>query len=329
MPIPSLLEEFTREDVPAGLIFDDSRHYIDHLAPFCALLDWPLIVCEESIAKIARRFYPGLKITEINLFDLYGAPSTIVSCDSRGLIETACPISPKKLLWLPHGNSDKGWKGSFFSPLQGETVLVYGQKMIDFMHREQIFPQTISVGNFRLEYWLKHRLFYDTLLKETLSLQKARATYLYAPTWDDREGNGSLWKAFPLLASHLPEDCNLIVKIHPNTLSQHEPQIERWIGQYANRPNIYFLTEWPPIYPLLNLCDAYIGDMSSIGYDFLYWNRPMFFFNHNNLNSFLYRCGIPFTPETVASIFDKKYNDLEFKDVRKQVYAYTFDRRSE
>src|SRR3990167_1570221 len=184
--------------------------------------------------------------------------------------------------------------------------------MIDFMQREQISPQTISVGNFRLEYWLKHRLFYDTLLKETLSLREARATYLYAPTWDDREGNGSLWKAFPLLASHLPEDCNLIVKIHPNTLSQHQPQIEKWIGQYANRPNIYFLTEWPPICPLLNLCDAYIGDMSSIGYDFLYWNRPMFFFNHNNLNSFLYRCGIPFTPETVASIFDKKYNDLEF-----------------
>ena len=37
----------------AGLIFDESSHYLDHLAPFCALMRWQLMVCEESVASRA------------------------------------------------------------------------------------------------------------------------------------------------------------------------------------------------------------------------------------------------------------------------------------
>jgi hypothetical protein len=311
----------------AGLIFDDSRHYIDHLAPFCALHSWPLIVCEEAVADLTRRYYPGLEVVEMKLWNLT-LPKTVVTCDPRPLLESAIPAHPRiNLLWLPHGNSDKGWKSSIFEPLRGQTALVYGQKMIDFMQSKQVFPNTIRVGNFRERFFSQNRSFYENVIAKEIPLPKARMTYLYAPTWNDAEGNGSFWEMFPLLAAHLPEDCNLIVKIHPNTAVQFAPEIERLIGQYAKRTNLFFLTEFPPIYPLLSICDAYIGDMSSIGYDFLFWKRPMYFLKGEGPSQFLYRCGIEIFPDQIRSIFDENNNE-ERESIQAQVYAYTFDRYS-
>lgn len=318
------MRELVEIKTPAGLIFDDSRHYIDHLAPFCSLKGWPLIICEGEIADLTRRYYPDLEIIEINRWDL-NLPSALVACDSRGLIESAFPAAavPKELYWLPHGNSDKGWKNPIFEPLRNENALVYGQKMIDFMSQKSVKPHTIRVGNFRLYYWMKHRSFYEKILKEEIPLPKARQTYLYAPTWNDAEGNGSFWEMLPLLTSHLPSDCNLIVKIHPNTQTRSLPEIERLIGQYAKRTNIFFLLEFPPIYPLLSICDAYIGDMSSIGYDFLYWKRPMYFLKTANRSQFLYRCGMEINPDQMAAIFNPVQTSRE--ELQNEIYAYTFD----
>lgn len=311
----------------AGLIIDDSRHYIDHLAPFCGLRGWPLITCEGTVADLARRFYPDLEIIEINRWDLK-LPPRVVACDPRISIEAAFQSSPRELLWLPHGNSDKGWNGPIFEPLRGETALVYGQKMIDFMHQGAVFPRTIRVGNFRAAYWMKNQKFYDALTTREIPLPEGNRTYLYAPTWYDWEGNGSFWEILPLLTAHLPDDCSLIVKIHPNMQRQHEIEIERLIGKYAKRNNIFFLTDFPPVYPLLNICSAYIGDMSSIGYDFLYWNRPMFFLQRDRRSQFLYRCGIRILPADIQSIFER-HEDCRFKEIRKEVYDYTFDSDSQ
>lgn len=316
----------------AGLIFDDSRHYIDHLAPFCALQKWPLIACEGAVADLCRRYYPGLEVIEANIWNL-SLPSTLVSCYPARLIQSAFPSSAScKILWLPHGNSDKGWKVPFFEALQRETALIYGQKMQDFLHKKHLSLPTVRIGNFRLRYWMQHRSFYDAL---ALPLPPADKTYLYAPTWNDEEGNGSFWQMFPCLAAHLPSDCSLIVKIHPNTLRQQEIEIERLKGKYERNRNIVFLPEFPPIYPLLNRCSAYIGDMSSIGYDFLHWNRPMYFLNakkenlENDPSLFLYRCGVCIAPEDAGAIFYRRDDDSRFTDIRKQVYAYTFDRSAQ
>ena len=302
----------------AGLIFDDSRHYLDHLAPFCALQRWPLIVCEGEVAELARRYYPNLEVLEMNRWDLK-LPPYLVACDPRPLLESVISPDPnRKLFWLPHGNSDKGWKTPIFEPLRQETALVYGQKMIDFMQKQNVFPETIRIGNFRLHYWMENRGFYEAILKEEICLPQAEKTYLYAPTWNDPEGNGSFWRMLPLLTASLPNHCNLLIKIHPNTQTQYAPEIERLIGQYAKRKNICFLTEFSPIYPLLSICDAYIGDMSSIGYDFLFWKRPMYFLKGADRSQFLYRCGMEIFPDQIHSIFQSTVDDM--KDIQVDVY---------
>jgi teichoic acid glycerol-phosphate primase len=299
----------------AGLIYDDSRHFIDHLAPFCALMGWPLIICEDVIAELAIHYYPDLKVIQKNIFQLK-LPTTVVTCDNRPILRAAFPGQDAKILWLPHGNSDKGAKGPFFECLNNEIALVYGQKMIDFMHEKNVFPKTFKIGNFRWQYYLKHKAFYKKLVDAVLP--KTTRNFLYAPTWDDAEGNGSFWKAFPQMAHSVPSDCHLFVKLHPNTVRKHEVELEILMGRYAKKKNIFFLPEFPPIYPLLSFFDAYIGDMSSIGYDFLKFDKPLFFLNANP-QLYLSRCGTPIQAER----FDFQATD-RLSSVRKEAYAYTF-----
>jgi hypothetical protein len=304
----------------AGLIYDDSRHYIDHLGPFCALHKWPLIVCEPIVEDLVKYYYPDLQVIRVNSWDLV-FPSTLVTCDTKSLIESSLGVKiDSQVLWLPHGHSDKGWKESFFKALRGEkTALVYGQKMIDLIMEENISIPMIQVGNFRWKYWMKHQSFYQKIIQKIV--HPKNKTYLYAPTWDDAENNSSFWQVFPSLAKEVPSNCHLIVKIHPNTYLQHFVEIEKIIGKFQ-RENICFLTDFPPIYPLLSICDAYIGDMSSIGYDFLKFNRPMFFLSTHNKNFPLYSCGTIIHPEQISSLFHPQKDS--FKKIRKQIYDYTF-----
>ena len=287
----------------AGLIYDDSRHYIDHLAPLCALLGWPLITCEPSVAILARKYYPDLEVIEQGLWDLK-LPPCIVACDSKPLLRAAFPNQSCKLLWLPHGNSDKN---SVFEQL-GEIALTSWKQMTDRIHS----TRTVSVGNFRWEYFLKHQKFYQNMIHFP---QKGKKI-LYAPTWDDSENNCSFWKAFPRLVNHLPKDCHLLVKLHPNTLQKYAAELEVLIGRYTK--NVYFLPEIPPIYPILGNCDAYIGDMSSVGYDFLTFDRPMYFLNAKP-HLPLHACGWGIEPEGFCLRPDP------FSKVRKATYQHTFD----
>jgi hypothetical protein len=282
-----------------GLIFDDSRHYIDHLAPFCSQIGWPLIVCEPEIAVLCRKLYPDLQLIEEPLLDLK-LPPGIVSCDPVPIIQAAFPHQETKVFWLPHGNSDKGWNSPFFQGV-GDTAFVYGQKMIDFMHAKSVFPKTIRVGNFRYEYFLKHRAFYENLYPEI--------PILYAPTWEDSEKNGTFWSAFPYLIEKFP---HLAVKLHPNTIRKFEVELEILKGRYPN----LFVDEIPPIYPLLSRCRELICDTSSIGYDFLTFDRPVHFI-HPNPHLPLHQCTTSITRQKMASYtFDAP---PDWNQVRKEI----------
>jgi len=264
-----------------GLLFDDSPHYLDHLAPFCALLEWPLIICEPHIQELARRFYPDLTIIDRDISGLgrwiEQHFSYFVSCVTRPFLTVAFGTIAITHIWLPHGNSDKGHTISYFNGLQQEEiVLIYGQQMADRLALiKGLSPKlrTIRIGNFRNLYYktrpLSARYF-------NVKFKTSQYTICYAPTWEDAEKNSSFWYVFPSLLSLLPKDINLLVKLHPNTLIHDAPRVERLLGQ-IHETNVQFLFDFPPVFPMLAKCDAYLGDASSIGYDFLFFNRPLFF----------------------------------------------------
>ncbi|MDE3045047.1 MAG: CDP-glycerol glycerophosphotransferase family protein [Verrucomicrobiota bacterium] len=291
----------------AGLIFDESFHYLDHLGPFCALMDWPLIVWEDSIADACQTYYPDLQVIQKKMGDLH--PPCLVTCVSRPLLEAALSPHhpPVQMMWLPHGLSDKGWKSPFFEALGCEQfLLVYGQKMRDVLYAKNISVPQISVGNFRKVYSEKHRPFYEKLLEQRFG---KRRFILYAPTWEDCENNGTFWEAYSQLIQQVPKDRTLLIKLHPNTERLHSPRIEQCKGKAPS--NVEFLENFPPIYPLLARTDIYIGDMSSIGYDFLCCQRPMYFLCREKVDpnrdpsAFLMQAGECIELNEISQLFQK------------------------
>jgi len=338
----------------AGLIYGKNAHHLDHIAPLCALIGMPLIVTEEEIAVQGRHFYPGIKMIYA---DYLQAPQFVVShfdvvfySMPRDLFDEIFFFAQKLLqkkvhtVWCPHGNSDKGHSIFFMEALHKEEVaLVYGKQMIEFLQKKNVFDQLKShvlTSNYRYEVYLQNKEFYDHLAERLIArrLTPAKKTILYAPTWQDYEKSGSFFDAMPSLAETIPPDVNLVIKLHPNLLEQYDARIEEIIACYASNPQLLFLMDFPPIYPLLFLADVYLGDMSSIGYDFLALDRPLFFLNQNTRDPlqdpglYLFRCGIEIKKEDypkIYSIIDHFFHfELRsFSPIRQEVYTYAFGHR--
>lgn len=335
----------------AGLIEGWAPHYIDHLAPLCSFLKIPLLVTDEKIEETISIFYPNLTTYCIPPLAL---PEKILECleilfvcTPKVLVEEtlffAQKLHKKKIhtIWCPHGNSDKGHQSSHMEALnQEEIALVYGKKMIDFLKQKTAFSQlkcTVEVSNFRLKHYKENQKLYDKLLKTHVleKLPKGKKLLLYAPTWQDNEKSSSFYEATPHLIKNLPSEWNLIIKPHPNLALKEEASYSFLRKLSQSRPNILFLTDFPPIYPLLAAVDLYIGDFSSIGYDFLSFQKPMFFLNEqkrlkeSDLGLYLYQCGTEIQPDDYPNIYTIIQNTLTqdstlFSLARKKVYEYTF-----
>jgi len=311
----------------------------------------PLIVTEEEIADLAKKYYPHLNVF---LWNYLEAPQKIVQsaeivfcCLPRDLFDEIFFFAQKLLakrvhtIWCPHGNSDKGHSSFFMEALKKEQVaLIYGKKMIDFLMKKHVFDQLkayVLIDNFRYGFFKLHQMFYRQIVQKEISghLLPGKKNILYAPTWQDYENSSSFFEATDILIKNLPAEYNLIVKIHPNIFLTQEARIEVLKEKTHEQKGILILTQFPPIYPLLHDIDIYVGDMSSIGYDFLTFDKPMFFLNQNRRDSkidpglYLFRCGVEVLPEQYSEIYQIiakhiPYDKRDFSEARKEVYRYTF-----
>lgn len=330
-----------------GLVYGPQEHHLDHIATLCTILDIPLIVTDEEVEKQAKTYYPQLVTF---FFPYLSAPNQIIQ--NYDVILTAMPTDmfesifflAKQLckknpitLWCPHGNSDKGYDSFAMSALNKEKVLlVYGKKMVDFFKEKQAIAHDahiLPVGNYRYTFYQKHKSLYQKLIQSEVldKLIPDAPIYLYAPTWEDDEKASSFHQAIPHLLETLPSDINLIVKFHPNTLLEENLSIKKLFWKYESTPNVLFLEHFPLIYPLLDLSSVYIGDTSSIGYDFLSFNRPMFFLNVQNKvpSRPLYKCGTLISKEEFPTIYSHIAHHLTtdhdlFHTERAKMYEYTF-----
>ena len=219
-------------------------------------------------------------------------------------------------------------------------LVVYGQNMIDMLKQEEVFQNIhymVRGGNFRYIYYKQNKEFYDAIIqKEILSqFAKQQPIILYAPTWLDLEESTTFFDAYSPILDQLPEHYNMIVKLHPRLELDNTALYYHIVGKYEKKPNVVFLNHFPPVYPLLSRADIYLGDMSSVGYDFLAFNRPMFFFNKFRRDAkydrrlYLFRCGKEIVPSQYSELYTiieaSLDNDVEeFSSIRKEVYDYTF-----
>lgn len=338
----------------AALIFGPHTHHLDHLGPLSQVMGIPLYITDEEVYEEARRFYPAIDSRFFSPLEVSVAllkeQEVVISCLAKPLIDELFFFAQHALrktiipIWCPHGNSDKGHISGFMQYLREEkAALVYGPKMVDFFKEAGAFEGLrayMMTGNYRLEDYHTHQLFYDRLAETHVhrKLPKAGITYLFAPTWQDSENASSFEGACETLIEKIPHETNLIIKLHPNTRLQDEWKIQQLQDKYSSNPHILFLENYPHIYSLLSLCNLYIGDASSIGYDFLSFDRPMVFLNQRRLDrakdasAYLFRCGVVIPPQDYVRIYALikdalPYDHQLFSSIRKEVYDYTFGKQ--
>lgn len=303
----------------AGLLLGSMEHHLDHIAPLCSLRGIPLLVTDEHIEQLANTFYPDLEVARLLPDQIVSNFDTLYTCTPRLLFEEVFFIPQKllgktlKTIWVPHGNSDKGYAAPLMEALKDEAeALVYGPKMIDFLKEKNVHShlRIEAVGNYRRTYWKKHRSFYAPLLPCLPG-----KIVLYAPTWQDAEKSTSYFDLLPHLTYH--PDFSIILRLHPNLPLPEKPLPS----------NIHLSTHFPPVYPWLDISDIYLGDMSSIGYDFLSFRRPMFFLNQNRRPPLpLFPCGTVIDPSDYSYIYDilKTADNEPFLAKQIQLYDYNF-----
>lgn len=315
-------------------------HLLDHIAPLADLLQIPLITTEEKNFALAQTYYPHVEAEydpdlEFRLASLAARFDALFECKywipQLKTLFHGIHNKNMRLIFCPHGQSDKGMTGAPLLAPYGEqdAVLLYGELLIQMLKDLEVWPAICNyaiVGNYRLAHYLHYKKFYDKLIeKEIFSQLPQQQTLLYAPTWQDANQSTSFFYGTPKLFSELPPHWNLIVKVHPR-LEEKDPARFYFLSQLAEkRNNALIISEFPPIYPLLNKADLFLGDFSSVGYDFLYFQKPMFFLPHPSLpQGRLQNCGLNIPKDTPIFPFIEKNMNHNFKEKQEKLYRLAF-----
>lgn len=315
--------------------------HLDHLGVLSSLLKIPLIVTDEKNFKLAQEFYPDL-CPELKGLDELSIEHLALNYDV--IYETgkffAAELKPfLKLLFqkeiyfvfCPHGNSDKGH--SLKNHVEQDISLVYGGHLHDLLKQTgaiEKISRTVRTGNYRYPYYLKHRQFFDALAQDKVfsHFRRKKPIVLYAPTWSDEENPTTFFTETARLIEDLASSYNLIIKPHPFLIEHYPAHTYRMMALYENDPSALFLVDFPPIYPLLSRCAFYLGDYSSIGYDFLAFDRPLYFIDPKNSTSTpLHSCGLTVPSEkNVGKFLEETWQESlhAFSAQRKKVYDYAF-----
>jgi CDP-glycerol glycerophosphotransferase (TagB/SpsB family) len=305
-------------------------HLLDHIAPLAHSLKMPLITEEEKNFTLIQHYYPMVSASyrEIDLKYLAENFDELYECKfwKPHLKQLFKDLYHKemRLVFCAHGQSDKGYGAPLLHPYAiQDSCLIYGELLQEMLCDLNISAQCKRTGNYRLSFYLEYKRFYDDLTqKEIFSrFPNRQFTILYAPTWNDADGSSSFFRTIDNLCEKLPDSINLIVKVHPLLEQRNPSQFYRLEHLLEQKTNCLLVHEFPPVYPLLSGVDAYLGDYSSVGYDFLYFKKPMFFLlNHKLPLGKIHNCGRSL--ERIEDLF--KYTTNPFAKEQEALYRKAF-----
>jgi teichoic acid glycerol-phosphate primase len=326
----------------AAIVQPNSFHHVDHLAFFCDLFSIPLLVTDPKQKEITSHYYPFLSVQLVDPLELE-IPALASSYDfvfHSFFWDKALLQKKLRAIYVPHGNSDKGHHQNEYleKVMRQDISLLYGEQMVDLLKKKKVFDQVENyclMGNVRHYYFLQKKSFFEKIVFDEIfsSLDPKKKTILYAPTWEDWEKSSSFFTAGEKLIEQLSEKFNLIVKLHPCLEIYSPAKTYRILGKYEQLAHVHFLLDFPYVYPLLEKTDIYVGDFSSIGYDFLTFAKPMFFLNPRKVpkkdpSRYLHQCGRELNPETcknMATFIEKNLSlDSRYQQKRKETLLYAF-----
>ena len=298
-------------------------HYLDHLGILCESLKIPLLVTELETFRVAKEYYPDLDVRYTELANLtleyLSEVADVIFESGHTFAAELIPLwqvmhgKRMRVVYCPHGNSDKK------APhLMKDISLIYGDHMHDHLLRtgENDFIENIVVtGNYRAAYYYAKKDWFDHKLSQELDhhLDPAKKTILYAPTWDQND-----WYLQTVqVVAELASEYNLVVRLHPFLSELYPVENEKIQALGA----IHF-SSFPSVYPLLNRCDFYLGDRSSIGYDFLCFDKPLFFIGEGDGE--IYQCGLTLHSkicEAIAQFQDSSELSRKRKQLSHRVFG--------
>ncbi len=320
---------------PVAFLGGPPFNYLDHLAPLSYFLKCPLIVEDYECYKLGLRHYPNVNIQlqTINFMEIAKQYNLILLSTQRTIIETKAILqlvnaNHVRFCYCHHGQSDKIAASRDLPSLsERDITLLYGERQNNMLklNRSNKYHK-FMIGNYRLAYYDKYREKLSALTKNEIFQQMDinKKTILYAPTWTDNDNNYNSTTFFLFceeLINKLPDNYNLIVKLHP-LLERYNTAHTYKILSYDNcKQNVRVIFNFPPIYQLLDKIDIYLGDYSSVGYDFLYFNKPMFFLPTKKVN--LHKCGM--NVPSIDEFFKHIGNDQShLSKIRKAYYNESF-----
>lgn len=275
-----------------GIIEGPKISFIDHLVPLCAALKMPLFCSHPDVRLAAELFYPDIElISQIESFStfFYVEPTRLGTgrfCLDHKVLDHVRGVCAF------HGNSSKN-RDSFWIErfADEEVVLVYGDFFLKFLQEKNVLSKIkkiVRTGNFRYRYYKDNQEFFDKVATPFVFAEKKRKTILYAPTWqyDDKKSSyySNFFQMYDKVLGSIPDDFQMIVKLHPFSFRLYPDKVQKIKEKYQDKSNILFLDENPLIYPILQTVDICLGDYSSISYDFLTFNRPLFFLTEQSEN---------------------------------------------
>lgn len=296
--------------------------FLDHLAPLSHRFNIPLHCTDPWVMTCAKQFYPNLEIVTGDL-STYSTFYIVEPCRiHRHLIkfeQTLIRGNVKTIAGF-HGNPDK-FRSSFWIERYADedVILIYGQHLIDYLKEKRVWSrlkETINIGNLRYSYYKEHQTFFDSVARPHFSFEKKKPILFWAPTWSYTSGcdDSPFFTLYPLIFAALPEEYQMVVKLHPFMFHLHPQKVAHIIESF---PHIHFIGEIPLIYPFLNQVDIFVGDYSSVTYDFLAFDRPLFFLGER-------------THPWGLKVLDPKrlFHEIEkpdtLSDARQAAYAYVY-----
>lgn len=233
----------------------DSYRYIKEEYP---TIDVELLPSTEAVTKRAKEL----------------KPSAIVQPDFSHRLFTEVGA---KQVQVFHGVSDKRY-GRTKKVLQYDLNLLPGPKEVEEYRKMGILDQ---MSYEVIGYPKADRVFSGKLDKraemQKYELDPEKPTVLYAPTWNDGLGNTSIPRFGLEVIGGAPDDINLVVKLHPNTLrydKKHYPKLKEAAEKKAN---VVLIDYAPDIIPVMAMADLMIGDISSVTHEFIIFQRPLIF----------------------------------------------------
>jgi teichoic acid glycerol-phosphate primase len=282
-----MTESFLTSKNAAAILAGPRTSFLDHLIPLCHMWNIPLICTDPWVKICAETFYPKVEVIDTNA-DLFQKKlksfETFVSVEPCKLHQRAFQFG--EYIFQGHGRSISGFHGNPIKFREDywieryaheDVVLIYGQYLKDYLQEKKVWERLKMakiIGNVRKKFYERNIDFFNRQAASHLFPNTKRKTVFFATTWSFPK---PILPSNEILDSLVANGFQTLVKLHPFMHRMFPEEVKLLKKKYSQCEHILFLDEIPIIYPLIAKADYYLGDESSVVFDFLSFNRPIFF----------------------------------------------------